>query len=65
VIHNAGILSGRAVLPGQCRRPVSAHRAHSSPAAAGVPEQWHASRRTSRCGRRGLERTTRHRLVLG
>jgi hypothetical protein len=46
---------------GQRCRPVPPHRPHPSSAAAGVPQQRHALRRTSRCRRPGLERTTRDR----
>ena len=47
VIHNAGVDQRFRRPGGQRRRPVPAHRAHPPSAAAGLPQQRHAPRRTA------------------
>ena len=57
VIHNAGVTQRPACPAGQRRRALPAHRAHRPAAAARLPQQRHARRRTSRRRRPRLERT--------
>ena len=65
VIHNAGIYSGRQILPVNVVAPYLLTALIHRPQRLVYLSSGIALRRTSRRGRRGLERTTPDRLVLG
>ena len=65
VIHNAGVYSGPQIMPVNIVAPYLLTAPDRSPAPARIPQQRHAPRWASRCGRRGLERKAPDRLLLG